>query len=64
MAIVHVYPVKNQKKAHRVNGGGCWCEPEVLDVGLDADGKPARVFVHVARNNIGWFEEATNTWGI
>lgn len=64
MAIVHVYPVSDRKRRHLTNGGGCWCEPDVLDVGLDSDGKPARVFVHTARTKIGWYEDATDTWGI
>jgi hypothetical protein len=44
MSIVHVYPTKG--RLHNTQGGGCWCEPEIIDSGLDSDLKPARVFVH------------------
>lgn len=45
MSLVHVYPIK-EKKRHSADIGGCWCEPYVLNEGLDEDGRPARVFVH------------------
>ena len=43
MAKVHVYPVGMN---HVTGPGGCWCEPKILDLGLDMGGEPARVFVH------------------
>lgn len=47
MAIVHVYPRKDEIK-HVTNGGAsaCWCEPEIKDFGLDSSGGLARVIVH------------------
>lgn len=44
---VHVYPI-NEKALHNIFGGGadCYCEPEVMDLGDDKTGQPARVFKH------------------
>jgi len=43
--IVHVYPEKDVE-AHVTEAGGCWCEPRVVDEGMDGEGNPARVMVH------------------
>lgn len=47
MALVHVVPREDEIE-HNTDGGGaaCWCEPKILDFGLDSEGQPARVFVH------------------
>lgn len=44
---VHVYPV-SESFLHNTFGGGadCICEPDILDLGADTDGSPARVFKH------------------
>jgi len=55
MSFVHVYQ-KVEGIAHETEkGGDCWCEPKVLDIGVDKDGNPARVFVH---ENIDYEKEA------
>lgn len=44
---VHVYPV-SEAFLHYTFGGGadCYCEPEIINLGVDDAGKPARVFTH------------------
>ena len=49
MSRVNVYPAKDSIK-HDLSFRGCYCEPSVMDIGVDGDGEPARVFVH---NRIG-----------
>ena len=44
MSLVHVYKVEEFHNTEK--GCDCWCEPKVLDVGMDSSGNPARVFVH------------------
>lgn len=45
MAFVHVFPIGGKK--HRISkGADCWCEPRIMDLGVDKEGLPARVFVH------------------
>lgn len=59
MSIVHVYPLKD-REPHVVDAGGCWCEPEVEDHGVDAEGTPARVMVHQQvekRRGAAWMRE-------
>lgn len=46
MAFVHVYPQSEKGQHNTAKGVDCWCEPEVRDEGTDANGQPARVFVH------------------
>lgn len=47
MSKVHVYPV-SEAFLHYTFGGGadCFCEPFIMDLGLDVEGRPARVFTH------------------
>ena len=45
MSLVHVLPI-NDLRVHAEHGADCWCEPRVLDEGVDAAGEPARVIVH------------------
>ena len=44
MSLTHVYPEGSKHKID--HGGDCWCEPRILDFGLDSNGKPAKVFIH------------------
>ena len=46
MSLVHVYPVSEELEHNSKSGIDCWCEPEIIDCGLDSSGNPARVFVH------------------
>jgi hypothetical protein len=51
MALVHVYPAKDDCRHEiRFGGAGCWCEPKIKDEGEDAQGRPARVFIHQRLN--------------
>ena len=45
MPIVHVTPTHDTRR-HVTKPGGCWCEPDVQNLGKDAEGGPARVMVH------------------
>jgi hypothetical protein len=44
VSIVDVTPI-NDLREH-AESSDCWCEPKVLDVGVDAAGEPALVVVH------------------
>lgn len=47
MSLVHVWPAAEQKRHDFMKGGAdCYCEPRILDLGWDTEGRPARVFVH------------------
>lgn len=47
MSKVHVFPVSEAELHNTFQGGAdCFCEPRILDLGEDSDGKPARVFMH------------------
>lgn len=48
MSIAHVIPVNDLREHVDTNGADCWCEPKILDKGIDDAGFPARVIVHQA----------------
>lgn len=45
MSIVHVVPT-NDLREHNEQNADCWCEPKVLDEGVDDNEQPVRVIVH------------------
>jgi len=45
MPRINVWP-PNDTVEHQLDFRGCKCEPEIIDMGLDGDGLPARIFVH------------------
>lgn len=46
MSLVHVYPVHDVRRHRLEEGAHCWCEPDILDEGVDRAGEPSRVIVH------------------
>lgn len=66
MAKVHVYK-KSDERRHETDGDGCWCEPTILNEGVDTEGNPARVFVHPSdeerrRTNMDGLEAFKAKW--
>jgi hypothetical protein len=51
MSKVHVYPIHSERP-HETDGGGCWCEPRIENLGVDNAGQPARVFVHQGADRV------------
>ncbi len=45
MSRVHVCPVE-EVKLHNLDSADCFCEPKILDEGLDNEGGRALIFVH------------------
>ena len=47
MALVHVFPHQDTIEHNTDQGASaCWCEPRIMDLGVDSAGQPARVFIH------------------